>query len=316
LRQPFEKSLQAKQKGMDATIDAMGRLVDYEIADVTAAATYYMAETYFNFSRALLESERPADLKGAELDAFEMALDEEAFPFEEKAIGVHEKNMELIHAGVFDEWTEKSLGRLAELMPGRYAKHEVHSDFLGAGDSPDAAEDADSAPANDGFGDVAVSADVRADYQAALRLLEAAQYEPGLALLRKVTERVPALATARIDLANAYARAGDLDHAEAGLQAALESNAQQPGVHNELGLVQRRKKAFANARASYEAALAQSADFASAHRNLAILCDLYLGDTKCALEHYEAYSRLVPGDTDVGKWMADIRNRATKKEKR
>jgi cellulose synthase operon protein C len=28
------------------TIEAMGRLVEYEIADVTAAATYYMAETY------------------------------------------------------------------------------------------------------------------------------------------------------------------------------------------------------------------------------------------------------------------------------
>ena len=53
LRQPFETSLQEKQQRMDATIEAMGRLVDYEIADVTAAATYYMAETYFDFSRSL-----------------------------------------------------------------------------------------------------------------------------------------------------------------------------------------------------------------------------------------------------------------------
>ena len=96
LRQPFETSLQEKQQRMDATIEAMGRLVDYEIADVTAAATYYMAETYFNFSRSLVESERPTDLKPADLEEFEMALDEEAFPFEEKAINVHEKNMELL----------------------------------------------------------------------------------------------------------------------------------------------------------------------------------------------------------------------------
>ncbi len=132
LRQPFETSLQEKQQRMDATIEAMGRLVDYEIADVTAAATYYMAETYFDFSRSLVESERPADLKPAELEEYEMALDEEAFPFEEKAINVHEKNLELLHAGVFNAWTEKSLGRLAELMPGRYAKHEMSSGFLGA----------------------------------------------------------------------------------------------------------------------------------------------------------------------------------------
>ena len=135
LRQPFEISLKEKQQGMDVTIEAMSRLVEYEIADVTVAATYYMAETYFDFSRSLAESERPADLQPAELEAFEMGLDEAAFPFEEKAINVHEKNMELLHAGVFNEWTEKSLSRLTELMPGRYAKHEMSSGFLSAIDS-------------------------------------------------------------------------------------------------------------------------------------------------------------------------------------
>jgi tetratricopeptide (TPR) repeat protein len=135
LRQPFETSLEEKQQRMDATIDAMNRLVEYEIGDVTAAATYYMAETYFDFSRSLKESERPTDLQAADLEKYEADLDETAFPFEEKAIKVHEKNMELLHAGVLDEWTEKSLSRLAEMMPGRYAKNEVSSDFLGGIDS-------------------------------------------------------------------------------------------------------------------------------------------------------------------------------------
>src|SRR6202030_1567484 len=109
LRNPCETSLQDKKQRMNNTIAALGRLVNYEIDEVTAAATYYMAETYFNFSRSLVESERPTDLKPAELEAFEMDLDETAFPFEEKAINVHEKNMELLHAGVFNAWTEKSL---------------------------------------------------------------------------------------------------------------------------------------------------------------------------------------------------------------
>lgn len=135
LQQPFEKSLKQKQQRMDDTIEAMGDLVDYEIADVTAAATYYMAETYFDFSRSLIESERPKDLKPAELREFEEALDEEAFPFEEKAINVHEKNVEMLRAGFFNSWTEKSLGRLAQLMPGRYAKPEASNGFLGALDS-------------------------------------------------------------------------------------------------------------------------------------------------------------------------------------
>ena len=132
LRQPFEASLKEKRQRMDATIKAMTGLVDYQIADVTAAATFYMAETYFDFSRSLKESERPADMKGANLEKFEADLDEAAYPFEDKAIKVHEKNMESLHAGVFNAWTEKSLSRLAEMVPGRYAKNEMSSGFIGA----------------------------------------------------------------------------------------------------------------------------------------------------------------------------------------
>ncbi|HKV91734.1 MAG TPA: tetratricopeptide repeat protein [Candidatus Angelobacter sp.] len=130
LRQPFETSLKEKKQRMDDTIQAMGKLVDYEISDVTAAATFYMAETYFDFSRSLKESERPADMKGADLEKYEADLDDAAYPFEEKAIKVHEKNMEMLHAGVFNSWTQKSLSRLAEMVPGRYAKNEMSSGFI------------------------------------------------------------------------------------------------------------------------------------------------------------------------------------------
>jgi tetratricopeptide (TPR) repeat protein len=161
---------------------------------------------------------------------------------------------------------------------------------------------------------VEVTDEVRADYEAAVRMLEEERYEPGIALLLEVTERAPAVTAAHIALGIAYARTGDLDLAETSLSTALELNPQHPVAYNELGLVQRRKGLFAASRSSYEAALAQFSEFHYAHRNLAILCDLYMGDYACALEHYEAYSRIVPDDAEVLKWIADLRNRVGHQE--
>ena len=115
LVQPFEKNLKEKKRRMDAALDAFGRLVDYEVGDVTAGATFYMAEIYSEFSRALVDSERPGGLKPRRARrSTRRRSKRRRFPFEERAIEVHQKNLELMATGIYNPWIEKSLGRLAD----------------------------------------------------------------------------------------------------------------------------------------------------------------------------------------------------------
>ena len=155
-----------------------------------------------------------------------------------------------------------------------------------------------------------ISSNLRTEYESALTLLEQGRHAEGVALLETVAEAAPQISAPRIDLGIAYHLAGDLEAAERNLLTAVELNAEHPIAHNELGILYRKTGRFAEARRSYERALAIYPGYHFARRNLAILCDLYLADVNCALENYEAYMKTVPGDDQASMWIADIRNRS------
>jgi TolA-binding protein len=121
---PLNKSLKEKKRWMKKALTAYGQAADYAIETVATASTYYIADIYYDFSQALLDSERPGGLSTDELEQYDILLEEQAYPFEEKAIEIYEANAHRTSGGVYDEWIKKSMIKLAELLPVRYAKLE------------------------------------------------------------------------------------------------------------------------------------------------------------------------------------------------
>jgi tetratricopeptide (TPR) repeat protein len=122
---PLDQSLAAKQQRMQEALAAYGKAADYGIAEVTTAANYEIAELYHALGKDLYASERPPELTAEELEQYDILLEEQAFPFEEEAIELHETNAARTAEGIYDEWVRNSLSALAELSPGRYAKAEI-----------------------------------------------------------------------------------------------------------------------------------------------------------------------------------------------
>jgi len=130
LEAPLEKNLRAKKEAMQKAIDAYGKASDYGIAEVTTSATFQIGRIYRDFSRALLESERPRGLSSEEREQYDILLEEQAFPFEEQAIKLHEVNYRRIHEGMYDHWIKASLEQLGELLPARYGKREKQVNYI------------------------------------------------------------------------------------------------------------------------------------------------------------------------------------------
>lgn len=131
LVRPLKQSLKRKKLKMKEAVDAFTLAADYGIAEVTTASVYWLAEIYNEFGRALMTSERPEGLSEEEIEQYDILLEEQAYPFEEKSITIHESNVDRVSEGLFDEWVEKSLGALRELSPIRYAKFEKSEPVAG-----------------------------------------------------------------------------------------------------------------------------------------------------------------------------------------
>ena len=121
---PLKQSLRNKKQAMETTVTEYKKVLDFGIAEFTTAANFRLAEIYRQLSRDLMDSQRPNGLNPLELEQYEILLEEQAYPFEEKAIELHEANVKRTADGVYDEWIKNSFSSLENLLPARYRKPE------------------------------------------------------------------------------------------------------------------------------------------------------------------------------------------------
>lgn len=127
-----------------------------------------------------------------------------------------------------------------------------------------------------------------------------------------LTRSNPELGGPHANLGVVYRQKKKFDESVAALERAVQANPKQPVYFNQLGIAYRMVGQFAKAREAYETAIALDPNYALAHLNLGILFDVYLWDSKRALELYDRYLALSPGGDDkVKKWATDLRNRNT-----
>ena len=122
---PLKKSLKKKKQLMQTALKAYQRAMQYKVAEVTTEATYRIAEIYNDFAKALMASQRPRGLSADELEQYDILLEEQAYPFEEKAIDIHLANARRTRDEIWDEWVQRSLAVLAKIQPIRYGKQEI-----------------------------------------------------------------------------------------------------------------------------------------------------------------------------------------------
>jgi hypothetical protein len=127
---PLDKSLKNKRAAMEKTLNIYGQALDYGVAEVTTQATFGMAELYRTLGSDLMASERPKNLDADAKEQYDVLLEEQAFPFEEKSIELHETNAQRTGDGVYDQWVQRSFDVLAKLKPARYAKTEISEDYV------------------------------------------------------------------------------------------------------------------------------------------------------------------------------------------
>lgn len=121
LVEPLAQNLALKKQALQNCVSLYTQAGANNQLDILAEASFQVASIYEDFAKALLASERPKQLKGDDLEQYNVLLEDQAFPFEDKAIEFHQINLARLKTSD-NPWLQKSLAALKRLSPARYGR--------------------------------------------------------------------------------------------------------------------------------------------------------------------------------------------------
>ena len=122
LTAPLETTLARKQQAMEQAQTYLLQAESFAGDAVQSEVLYRRAELYRTLASDLMASEVPAELNDLETMQYQMLLEEEAFPLEERAMALHARNHQRITGQGYDQWIARSLEALVSMHPGRYQR--------------------------------------------------------------------------------------------------------------------------------------------------------------------------------------------------
>src|SRR5262245_14868076 len=126
----------------------------------------------------------------------------------------------------------------------------------------------------------------------ALTLLQAGKLTDAELELKQLTLAYPEYPGPFVNLGLLYERSGRYADAEQAWRQATQKGMPSALTYTELGIVYRQVGRFKDAESAYMEAIKIDPNYAAAHLNLGILCDLYLQQPQRALEALERYMEL------------------------
>ena len=140
-------------------------------------------------------------------------------------------------------------------------------------------------------------------FDAGKQQLRAQDYSQALVQFSALANAEPGFAGIWYNLALAQWHSGQTEAAQASLQQAVKVAPTHIDSHNLLGVLARQRGQLEQAKQHFQQALSVDATYAIAHKNLAFLYELYLGDPEQAYQHYQTYYQLTQ-DEQAKIWLA------------